>query len=324
MGAYLIRRLSGALLLLWVILTLTFFLTRIVPGGPSVLYENPRLTQEQIEIRRAQLGLDQPLPEQYFSWLQQVLTKGDWGHSYRLQRPALDVILSSLPHSLVLGIFALALQYGLGIAIGVIAARRAGSSVDFQLRITSLTLYSVPTFWLGLLALMLFHLHLRWLPSGGVASLDSASLSFWPWLGDRLLHLALPATVLGVSAAAGTARFVRNSVLESLHREYIQSARARGLGEGRVLWVHALRNSLLPVVQSFGLSLPAVLNGALVTEVIFSWPGLGRTLYTASVARDYPVILAGTAFGAILAISGSLIADLLEHWLDPRVRLDGD
>lgn len=320
MAGPIFRRLASSAMLLFLVLTLTFLLVRLAPGSPLTLFENPRLTAEQIENLRASYGLDQPLHEQYLSWLGAIVLRGDWGISFTHQRPVLDLILEALPNTLLLGLTALLLQYGGGLLLGVFAARRAGTFYDSALRVVSLFLYSIPRFWLGFILILLFHLHWHLLPAGGMTSAGGVDGPASARILDLLRHLLLPALVLGGTSAAPVARFVRNSLLDSLGQDYVRTARAKGLSEGRVLWVHGLRNSLVPVSQLFGLSLPAVLNGALVTEMVFAWPGLGRLLYLAATSRDYPLVLAGTAFSAVLVIFGNLLADLLHRTLDPRVR----
>lgn len=320
MLASILQRLAASVVLLFLVLTVTFLLVRVAPGSPLNLYEDPRIPRAQIEELRRAYGLDLPLHEQYWRWLRAVVVDGDWGVSFVHQRPATEVIAQALPNTLLLGLAALLLQYGGGVVLGVFAARRAGSFYDSTLRFVSLLLYSVPTFWLGLMAILIFHLHWRLLPAGGLTSPGGIEGSLAERALDVLRHLVLPASVLGLTSAARIARFVRNSLLDTLSQDHVRTARAKGLSEARVLWRHGMRNSLVPVIQLLGLSLPALFNGALIIEVVFAWPGLGRLLYQASATRDYPVLLAGTALGAVLVIVGSLVADLLHRAADPRVR----
>ena len=189
-----------------------------------------------------------------------------------------------------------------------------------MIRVGSLLLYSMPLFWLGLMAILLFSYRFPVLPASHMHSVGVESLSGWQRIGDLLRHLVLPALTLGLTLAGATVRFVRNRMLEVLDEGYIRTARAKGLSERRVIWVHALRNALVPVIQLFGLSIPFVLNGSLITEVVFSWPGLGRTTFQAILARDYPLILASTAFTAVLVVTGNFLADVLHAAVDPRVR----
>lgn len=320
MAGSILRRFASSAVLFFLVLTLTFMLVRIAPGSPLNMYENPHLTRAQMQDLERAYGFDKPLPVQYVSWLRAVVFEGNWGISFIHQRPAIEVIWAALPNTLLLGLTALLLQYGLGLLMGVAAARRAGGTFDSVLRVTSLLIYSVPTFWLGLMAILLFHLHWHLLPAGGLTSPGIDDAPALARAGDLLQHLILPAGVLGLTAAARVARFVRSSLLDALSQDYVRTARAKGLPERRVLWLHGLRNSLVPLAQLLGMSLPSLLNGTLVVEVVFGWPGLGRLLFDAASARDFPVILAGTAFGALLVIFGSILADLLHHAADPRLR----
>ncbi len=320
---FLARRVVSSCLLLLLILSITFLILQLVPGNPISRFDNPRLTQEQIEHMRQAWGLERPLHIQYFSWMRQVLFHGDLGISFGHRRPVAEVLKRALPKTLLLGITSLILQYVFGLLLGTFTALREGSLADSMTRLVSLVVYSIPTFWLALMAILLFHLKWHLLPGSGLNSVGADDLTLGPWLVDRLRHLILPAMVLGVSSAAGVARFVRNSLLEVLKQDYIRTARATGASESRILWRHSLRNALAPLAQLFGLSLPAVLNGVLIIEVVFGWPGIGQIMFQACLARDYPLILGGTAYGAILVIAGTLLADLLHRWADPRIRQEG-
>jgi peptide/nickel transport system permease protein len=316
---YLYRRLAASLLLIFLVLTLTFFIVRLAPGDPTAFYDNNRLSEEYRENLRRVYGLDKPLGVQYVLWLRQVL-QGDWGVSFSHQRPAVEVVAQALPYTLLLGVAALLCQYGVGLLLGVYAARRAGGAGDHWVLSVSLILYSIPAFWSGLMLILLFHLQWGILPASGVASVEGGHPSILGRALDTAQHLVLPLLTLTLVSAGRVARFVRNSLLETLSADFIRTAQAKGVSARRVLWVHGVRNSLVSVAQLFGLSLPAALNGILVIEVVFAWPGLGRILFDACMARDYPVILLATALSATLVILGSLLADLLHSVLDPRVR----
>jgi peptide/nickel transport system permease protein len=320
MARFLLRRFAAALLLVLLVLTVTFFLAHAAPGDPVTLYEDPHMTAAQLAHLQHLYGLDRPLFEQYLDWLGAVALHGDWGISFTEQRPVTRVIGAALPATLLLATAALVIEYGLGLLLGVAAARRRGSWLDHLIRFFSLLFYSQPVFWLGLMAVLLFSLTFPILPASHMLSVGADEMGSLARLGDLGLHLVLPALVLGLHGAAGIARFVRGSLLEVLSREYITTARAKGLSERRVVWVHGVRNALLPLIQVFALSLSGLLSGALVTEVVFAWPGLGRLTFEAILSRDYPLILATTALSAILVIAGNLLADLLQAWADPRLR----
>lgn len=315
----LLGRFASALLAGWIVLTAVFFLLRLLPGEPGAAFEDPRVPQEYRQRLRAIYGLDRPLPEQYARWVGGV-ARGEWGYSLSQHRPVGEILRETAPNTLLLSGAALLVELGLGLALGVAAAARAGSRFDHGLRAISLALWSVPTFWLGLMLIAGFAVALPLFPPGAMRAVESGSFGLWRRALDFAWHLALPAAAIGLPAAAATARFVRSMVLERLGEPFVQSARARGLSARRVLWGHALRAGLAPIAQLAGLSLAALLSGTIAVEVVFGWPGLGRATYDALVARDYPLLLAGTALSATFVLAGSFLAEALQAWLDPRLR----
>jgi peptide/nickel transport system permease protein len=274
-----------------------------------------------VERLRKRFGLDQPLPVQYARYLG-ALARGDLGESFSQRRPVADAIAAALPNTLLLTGTALAIDFLLGVAIGVVQAARARRRIDVALTNVTLFFYSLPTFWLGLLLLLVFGQWLDWFPVGGVTvPVLHESMPLGLRLLDRLHHLALPALTLGLVGAAGTARYQRAALLEALGEDYARTARAKGLAEPRVLVDHALRNALLPIVTLLGLALPFLLTGAVVVETVFTWPGLGKLAADAIAGRDYPLVIATTLISSVLVVLGSLLADLLAAAADPRVRL---
>lgn len=320
LAAYAFRRLASAALLLVLVLSFTFFFIHLAPGDPTILIDDPRVSPEDREALRRIYGLDRPLAEQYVVWMRSVLLRGEWGVSFVHARPALEVVAERVPATLLLTGVALGLQFGFGLILGVAAARRVDTAVDHWIRATSLLFYSLPIFFTGLVALMLFSHNWSLFPAGHMTSVDAASLPPLSRVVDVVHHLSLPVLVLVLSGAGVVARFARNSLLEVLQQDYIRTARAKGLSEKRVIWVHAMKNAATPLVQLLGLSLPFLLSGSLVVEVVFSWPGLGRLTYDSILARDYPVVLATTALAGTLVIAGNLFADLVQAAIDPRVR----
>ena len=320
MPGYLLRRLAAAALLLLLVLTATFVLLRLVPGSPVAAVSELPIPKADKDRLIHLYGLDRPLPEQYLRWLGAVALHFDWGISFAQLRPVSRVVAEALPATLLLAAAALLVEYGLGTALGVAAARRSGSALDRALRVVTLLLYSQPVFWLGLMAILLFSYQLRWLPASHMHSVGADELGRGARLADLGRHLVLPALTLGLAQAGGAARFVRASLLDVMERDYIRTARAKGLSERRVVWVHGVRGALVPVIQLLGLSVPSLLSGALITEVVFAWPGLGRVTYSAILSRDSPVLLATTAVSAALVVAGNLVADLLHAAVDPRVR----
>ncbi|MGE5232794.1 MAG: ABC transporter permease [Acidobacteriota bacterium] len=320
MRRYLLTRLGSALLLLLLVVSATFVLLHALPGDPVQALDNPRLTLAQREQLRRAFGLDRPLAVQYLAWIRSALLHFDWGVSFVQQRPVSEVLGQALPNTLLLAAAALPLEYGLGLLLGVAAARRAGRAADHWIRGGALLLYSLPVFWLALMAILALCLKLPLFPPSHMYSPAAQDLPPFARLLDLLHHLALPAIVLALASAGGIARFVRANLLDAMGQEYLRAARAKGLSERRVLWTHGMRNALPPLLQVFGVHLPAMLAGSLVVEVVFSWPGMGRLTYDAVLARDFPVVLACTAWHGLLVVTGGLLADLLHAAVDPRVR----
>lgn len=321
MTAWLLRRLAAALAIIFAVVTLCFVAIHLAPGTPFLPGQDRPIDPAVVERLRARFGLDQPLPVQYARYLG-ALARGDLGQSFSQRRPVADAIASALPNTLLLTGTALAIDFLLGVVIGVVQAARARRRLDVALTNATLFFYSLPTFWLGLVLLLLFGQWLHWFPVGGVTDPvlhDSMSLGLR--LLDRLRHLALPALTLGLVGAAGTARYQRAALLEALGEDYARTARAKGLTEPRVLVNHALRNALLPIVTLLGVALPFLLTGAVVVETVFTWPGLGKLAADAIAGRDYPLVIATTLLSSVLVVLGSLLADLLAAAADPRVRL---
>lgn len=319
MGRHALRRLGASLALLWIVLTATFFVIHLAPGEPAALFADPRISAASRELLRHHYGLDRPLPVQYGRWLRAVVS-GDWGMSLTFDRPAAAVLAQRLPATVLLALGATLVEYGLGVPLAVAAAARPHRWRDRTIRLVALLLYAVPVFWMAIVAIELFAVRWPLFPAQHMSSRGAAAL---PW-AERVLdlgrHLVMPALVLGLARCGGVVRYLRGSLLDVLGQDYIQAARARGLPERRILWLHAMRNALGPLVQRFGLGLPVLLSGALIIEVIFSWPGIGLTTYRAILERDYPLILAGTALSGVFVVLGTLSADLLQAALDPRVR----
>ncbi len=319
MYRYILRRLGVALLLLWVVLTTTFFLLHIAPGEPTRLFEDPRISAEQRQRLREFYGLDRPIGIQYAIWLGAV-ARGDWGISITQQRGAARVLAERFPATVLLAAAVLALEYGLGVVLGVWAAGRAGSWWDHQIRMVSLFLLTVPLFWLALVAIEVLAVRWHLFPVQQMSSDSAADLPLAARLLDVVHHLVLPAAVLGLGRCGAVMRFVRGGLLEVLQQDYIRTAAAIGLSRRRILWVHALKNAAGPLVQRFGLSLPGLLSGTVVIEVIFSWPGVGKTTFDALMERDYPVVLAATGLSGALVVLSTLATDLIHAAIDPRVR----
>ncbi len=321
MTAAIVRRLAGTAALLLLVLTGAFALLEALPGDPGAIFEDPGVAPSQRARLRTIYGLDRPAPERLLRFYAGAL-KGEWGTSLASHRPVTEIFSAALPWTLLLACAALAIEFGLALPVGLWAARRAGGLGDHLLRAASLAIWALPSFWLGLLLLLLLSFGWGLLPPGGVSTPGAES---WPPMAralDVLRHLVLPALALGLPAAAATGRFVRASLLEVAGETYLLAARARGLAPRTILWRHALRAAASPIVQSLGFSLAALLSGALAVEVVFGWPGLGRVTYDALTARDYPVLLAGATLSAVTVLGGSFFAEIAHLALDPRVRDD--
>ncbi|MBI4539798.1 MAG: ABC transporter permease [Gemmatimonadetes bacterium] len=328
MTAYIARRLVGAVPLVIGIATIIFFILSLAPGDPTSLYFGPNVSPEAIAQMRRNLGLDQPVHVRYVRWLAAFLT-GDFGFSIARSRPVAELILEILPNTLLLSACALALAFLVGVVLGVIQAVRQYSPADAALSVGALFFYSMPSFWLALMLILVFSLNAKtrwdwpiWFPASGMTSVDYEFLSPLERLRDRLLHLTLPALSLALVLAAGVARYTRSSMLEVIRQDYIRTARAKGLDEARVIFKHALRNALIPVVTLVGLYLPFLFSGAVFVETVFAWPGMGRLVVEAISQRDYPVVMAGSFLFAVIVVIGNLIADVLYAVVDPRIRYE--
>ena len=320
MSGWLLRRCAASLAIVFAVVTLIFFAIHAAPGTPF-LPGGDRPFDPAVEARlRARFGLDQPLPVQYGRYLA-ALAHGDLGESFRLQEPVRDALAAAIPNTLLLAAAALAIDLLLGVSLGAWQAARAGTRADAALTGAMLVGYSLPTFWLGLVLLLVLGEWGHLFPIGGATDpVFHDALSLGGRLVDRLRHLALPALTLGLVGAAGTARYQRAAMLEALQKAFVRTARAKGLGEGTVLLRHALRNALLPTITLAGLALPFLLTGSVVVETVYAWPGMGKLAADAITARDYPLVVATALIASVLVVLGSLSADLLYAAADPRVR----
>jgi peptide/nickel transport system permease protein len=317
---YILKRTLQALPIMLGASTLIFFLMHAAPGDPTSIYIRPDIDPAVIEQMRKNLGLDQPVHVQYVKWVSSF-ARGDFGYSFSQKRPIADIIKDTLPNTLLLSGIAMFIIFTLGILIGTIQAVRQYSLVDNAATVVAFFFYSMPSFWFGLMLILLLSYKLQWLPA---SQMTSVNFEFLPaseqWI-DRLKHLIMPAMALGVGAAAGVARFMRSGMLEQIHQDYVRTARAKGLSERVVIFKHAMRNALIPVVTLLGLYLPFLVSGAVFVETIFAWPGMGRLIVGAIFQRDYPVVLASAFVLSIMVILGNLIADVLYSVIDPRVRV---
>ena len=308
MGAYVVRRLFFSLFVLWGAVTIIFVVLRLVPGDPAYIMLGPDADQAQVDALRAQLGLDHSLIQQYATYLANVVHL-DFGQSFRLNADSMSLVLQRVPATIQLASTALLLSLVIGLPLGVIAALRAHSWVDRTISVFSLMGQSTPSFWLGIVLILVFARGLQVLPSAGSGT--------WS-------HLVLPTITLALPFLAILVRLTRSGLLEVVHEGYVQTARAKGLGESVVILVHALRNALIPIVTVVGLQFGALLGGTVIVETVFAWPGVGRLLIDSIGRRDYGVVQASILLVATIFVLINLLVDLLYGFLDPRVRLAGD
>src|SRR2546422_4588734 len=315
MGRYVIRRLLQALPLLLAISAVSFTILKVTPGGPLAAYEgNPNFTDADRERVEHAFGLDQPIPVQYIAWLGQFL-RGDWGYSFAAHQPVLALIGERLPNTLYLMGTVFVAVLLLAIPIGVLTAVKQYSWFDHVVTGATFAFLSTPTFWLGLLLIIAFGLQLRVLPLGGMATLGAP---FDPI--DRLRHLILPVSTIALVQLGSHVRYLRASMLETISQDYMRTARAKGLGEPVVVLRHALKNAAIPLVTVVALDLPELFVGALVTEQIFGWPGMGRLFWDSATRSDYPVLMGILAVSSALIVLANLLADVVYGYLDPRIR----
>jgi peptide/nickel transport system permease protein len=320
-GRQLPRRLWQSVITIALIMVINFAVVHAAPGDAADVLAGEAGTADPGEMAtlRAHLGLDRPLPVQFVIYMAS-LARLDLGLSLHSRDPVLRLLLDRLPATLLLMLPSLALAFVLGVALGGLAAMRVNSITDFVISLVALAAYAMPLFWLGLMLIVLFTLKLGWLPSGGIAEIGVAETPFQTGL-DVLRHMVLPVITLSLFYVAGYAMLMRAAMLEVSRAAYVRTARAKGLAEWRVVWRHVFRNALLPVVTLLGLQIGAVLGGAVVVEVVFSWPGLGLLAFDAVFQRDTTVLLGLFFFCSLLVVAVNLVIDLLYAWLDPRVEL---
>ena len=315
MRTFILKRLVYAIPTLLGISIITFVIVRLAPGDPIRLVTfGSRATNEDVEALRHLYGLDQPLPIQYLTWLWKAL-HFDFGQSFIYHTDAAPLFMQYIPNTLQLAVVALTIQLLIGVPLGVIAALRRGTWADGAIRVFGVAGHAIPAFWLGLVLIIFFSVQLRLLPTGGILTVGKDQ---WDIL-DRIKHMLLPALVLSLTGIANYSRLLRTETLEVLSQDFVRTAHAKGLRERTVMFVHALRNALIPVVTALGGILAGLIGGALVIEQVFSWPGIGRFTFAAAIAKDYPVIEAGVMISALLLVISYIIRDIAYAVVDPRI-----
>jgi peptide/nickel transport system permease protein len=314
MRAYLARRLLAAVLVVFAVSCLVFFVLYLVPGDPAQVLLGPTATAEDLTRLRHELGLDRSFPAQYFTWITHVV-RGDLGWSYVLRRPVLPEVAERFSHTMILAAAAMLIAFPLGILLGSVAAARRGSLADRLATILASVGISMPSFWVGVLLIVLFSLRLGWLPGSGMYSATGEG-----GVADLLVHLVLPAVTLALVPLAIVTRMMRTTLIEVLREDYMRTARAKGVAEAPAVWRHALPNAFIPLATLLGFQVGQLLAGGVYVETVFSWPGVGQLLVNAILTRDFPIVQ-----GAILVVASTyvlinLATDLLYAVLDPRLR----
>ncbi|MDP3791473.1 MAG: ABC transporter permease [Candidatus Omnitrophota bacterium] len=318
---HVIRKLLGLIPTLIGITLISFFVIHLAPGKPTDIETsmNPKVSYEA-RLRLEKLyGLDKPLHVQYFDWLKRFVTF-DFGRSYLDDRPVSEKIAERIPVTLLINFSAITLTLAIGVPLGVLSAVRRGKLSDKLSTIFVFIGFSAPEFWLALLAMNLFCISLAWLPVSGIVSLDFENFSLLGRILDVARHLALPVAISAFGGLAAISRYMRTEMIGIMGQDYIRTARAKGLSEKTVIYKHALKNALLPIITILGLSVPGLIGGSVIFESIFAIPGMGRLFYESVMARDYPVIMGVLSIGAILTLLGNFLADVAYSYADPRIK----
>jgi peptide/nickel transport system permease protein len=323
MGLYILKRCLLMIPVLLGITIISFGVMKVAPGDPVTLVTdlNPNMNEEAVKRIRAHYGLDDPVHVQYWKWLSNMLVL-DFGRSFASDnRPVIDKILERIPITLLINVLSMMLIFSTAIPLGVMSAVKQDSFFDKSTTVFVFIGFAVPTFWLALLLMILFGVKLDWLPISGFRSLNFAELAWWSQILDVAKHLILPVFVSAFGGLAGMSRYMRANMLEVIRQDYITTARAKGLDERTVIFKHALRNALLPVITLLGLSVPHLIGGSVIFETIFAIPGMGQLFYQSVMMRDYPTIMGILVIGAVLTLVGNLLADLFYSVADPRIRV---
>lgn len=323
MKKYILKRLLLSIPVLLGITIITFAVIHLTPGGFTAvnMQMDPRVSPDSVERMKQLYGLNDPIHVRYFNWISRLIVL-DFGESFIDQRPVISMIAERLPATLLLNITSLFLVFILGTLAGVYCAVHRGKKADKIITAVSFAVYSVPSFWMALIFMMFFGVILRVLPVSGMTSFSHEYMNPIQKAADILYHMILPVTVTSLGGIAYMSRYVKTGMTESLSRDYIRSARAMGIPENKVIYVMALKNSMMPVVTLLGLSLPGLIGGSFIFESIFAWPGMGRLAYDAAMRFDYPVIMGVVTIGAVLTLIGNLLADITYALIDPRVRYE--
>jgi peptide/nickel transport system permease protein len=321
-AVYIVKRLLQALLTLLLASALSFFIIQLAPGNYlDTLRQNPQIDEQTLKALEQQFGLDKPAIQQYFLWLKQILTQGDFGRSFAYQRSVASLLWERIPATLLLSLSSLFVTWAIAIPLGIVGAVEQNRFSDRILRVVSYIGQGFPTLITGLLFLAFAQNTSPLFPVGGMTSIDHADLTPLGKIIDIGWHMILPTLALSITSFAGLQRIMRGELLDVLRQDYIQTARAKGLPENRVIYIHALRNAVNPLITLLGFEFAGLLSGAFITENFFNWPGLGRLILQAVTAQDLYLVMASLMMGAVMLIIGNLLADLLLKGVDPRIKL---
>ncbi len=323
MGSYIVRRLLAMIPMVLGITIITFSVIHLAPGKPTDMLTqmNPKISAQARERLEKLYGLDKPIYIQYVDWLKR-LVRLDFGRSFVDDRKVSEKIRERIPITLLINALSIFLILIVAIPIGVIAAVKRGTLFDKATTVFVFLGFATPSFWLALLLMLLFGVHLGWLPLSGIKSLEFDKFFLWEKVWDVSRHLILPVFISAFGGLAGLSRYMRSNMLGVINQDYIRTARAKGLPERQVIFKHALRNAILPVVTILGLSVPGLIGGSVIFESIFAIPGMGRLFYDSVMARDYPVIMGILVIGAALTLLGNFLADISYSYVDPRIRVE--
>lgn len=313
MIAFLVRRLVQGVLTVFLVTAIVFFLVNLAPGGPASIMR-PDMTPAERQALTLQMGLDKPIAVRYVAWLGAAVT-GNFGTSLSSSLPVSQEIAQRLPNTAELAVLTLIISIVVGIVLGVVSAQRRNGLMDYLIRFISVAGLSVPVFWFAILLILLFSVSLHWLPSSGLSS--GAGFD----AGDRVSHLIMPVLVLSLITLPNIIRFARSSMLDTLTQDYVRTARAKGLKEVRIVYYHVLRNALIPVISTVGVLVPRLLGGAVITETVFGWPGMGQLMFQAASGRDYPMVMGITVVMAVAVVVMNLAVDIAYSAIDARIRV---
>ncbi|MBM4761265.1 nickel ABC transporter permease [Bacillus sp. B15-48] len=313
MGKFIIKRFIDLVPTIFVVAIIVFVITRMIPGDPASVMLGPQASVEDVEALTEELGLNDPLYVQFFQYISN-LVRGDFGVSYSYNQPIVELIMERFPNTLILAVSALIIAFVIGVPAGIIAASKQNSFLDYGVMLVSLIGVSMPIFWLGIMLVLYFSVNLGWFPATGMGSLDDGVISY-------LKHLILPSVTLATIPMATFARITRSSMLEVISQDYIKTARAKGLSEFWVICKHAFKNALTPLLTVLGMQISMMLGGAVLTETIFSWPGMGRLIVDAIDKRDFIVVQGTVLFIAVIFVLVNLFVDIMYKVVNPRVNL---